>query len=152
MNTAQRKPKGITPQQTKALHAQFRAMGFDDDERHSFIADYTNGRTCSTTKLTQQEAHRLLAQLSEGKADRAKKEARTIIKQIFRISFDIPFLNQGFANDTPEDFEMNKAKINAFCRDRSKFRKPLTMMTLAELKEIKRQLEAIARKSNTNQY
>ena len=41
---------------------------------------------------------------------------------------------------------MNKAKINIFCRQRTKFRKNLTAMTLPELKAVKKQLEAIARK------
>ena len=62
---------------------------------------------------------------------------------------DISFLNKDFPNDTPEDFEMNKAKINVFCRTRSKFRKPITEMTLEELKEVKRQFEALARKEDT---
>ena len=44
---------------------------------------------------------------------------------------------------------MNKAKINQFCRNRSKFRKPITEMTLEELKEVKRQFEALARKEGT---
>ena len=41
---------------------------------------------------------------------------------------------------------MNKAKINQFCRTRSKFRKNLTEMSMEELKEVKRQFEAMARK------
>ena len=40
-------------------------------------------------------------------------------------------------------------KINVFCRTRSKFRKPITEMTLEELKEVKRQFEALARKEDT---
>ena len=43
---------------------------------------------------------------------------------------------------------MNKAKINLFCRTHTKFRKNLTLMTLPELKEVKKQLEVIARKEN----
>jgi len=41
---------------------------------------------------------------------------------------------------------MNFAKINIFCRQRTKFRKNLTVMTMEELKEVKKQMEAIARK------
>ncbi len=41
---------------------------------------------------------------------------------------------------------MNNAKINQYCRENSKFRKPLTERTLIELKEVKRQFEAMARK------
>ncbi|MDM8240659.1 hypothetical protein QUW47_01905 [Phocaeicola barnesiae] len=143
------KIRKITPQQIKALHAQFRRMGFNDEDRHGFISQFTEGRTDSTAGLTKEEAGLLLTRLNREETDRLRKEARSLVKQIFSLSFRISFLNKDFPNDTPEDFEMNKAKINVFCRTRSKFRKPITEMTLEELKEVKRQFEALARKEDT---
>lgn len=143
------KIRKITPQQIKALHAQFRRMGFNDEDRHGFISQFTEGRTDSTAGLTKEEAGLLLTRLNREETDRIRKEARSLVKQIFSLSFRISFLNKDFPNDTPEDFEMNKAKINQFCRTRSKFRKPITEMTLEELKEVKRQFEALARKEDT---
>lgn len=143
------KIRKITPQQIKALHAQFRRMGFNDEDRHGFISQFTEGRTDSTAGLTKEEAGLLLTRLNREETDRLRKEARSLVKQIFSLSFRISFLNKDFPNDTPEDFEMNKAKINVFCRTRSKFRKPITEMTLEELKEVKRQFEALARKEGT---
>ena len=143
------KIRKITPQQIKALHAQFRRMGFNDEDRHGFISQFTEGRTDSTAGLTKEEAGLLLTRLNREETDRLRKEARSLVKQIFSLSFPISFLNKDFPNDTPEDFEMNKAKINQFCRTRSKFRKPITEMTLEELKEVKRQFEALARKEDT---
>lgn len=143
------KIRKITPQQIKALHAQFRRMGFNDEDRHGFISQFTEGRTDSTAGLTKEEAGLLLTRLNREETDRLRKEARSLVKQIFSLSFRISFLNKDFSNDTPEDFEMNKAKINQFCRNRSKFRKPITEMTLEELKEVKRQFEALARKEGT---
>lgn len=143
------KIRKITPQQIKALHAQFRRMGFNDEDRHGFISQFTEGRTDSTAGLTKEEAGLLLTRLNREETDRIRKEARSLVKQIFSLSFRISFLNKDFPNDTPEDFEMNKAKINQFCRNRSKFRKPITEMTLEELKEVKRQFEALARKEDT---
>lgn len=143
------KIRKITPQQIKALHAQFRRMGFNDEDRHGFISQFTEGRTDSTAGLTKEEAGLLLTRLNREETDRLRKEARSLVKQIFFLSFRISFLNKDFPNDTPEDFEMNKAKINVFCRTRSKFRKPITEMTLEELKEVKRQFEALARKEDT---
>lgn len=143
------KIRKITPQQIKALHAQFRRMGFNDEDRHGFISQFTEGRTDSTAGLTKEEAGLLLTRLNHEETDRTRKEARSLVKQIFSLSFRISFLNKDFSNDTPEDFEMNKAKINQFCRSRSKFRKPITEMTLEELKEVKRQFEALARKEDT---
>lgn len=143
------KIRKITPQQIKALHAQFRRMGFNDEDRHGFISQFTEGRTDSTAGVTKEEAGLLLTRLNREETDRLRKEARSLVKQIFSLSFRISFLNKDFSNDTPEDFEMNKAKINQFCRNRSKFRKPITEMTLEELKEVKRQFEALARKEGT---
>lgn len=140
------KERPVTPQQMKALHAQFRRMGLDDDARHALIHEFTAGRTDSTAGLTKEEACLLLGSLNKETACRIRQEARALVKQIFMLSFRISSLNKGYTNDTPEDFEMNKAKINRFCRERSKFRKPLTAMTLEELKEVKRQFEAMARK------
>lgn len=140
------KERLITPQQIKALQAQFHKMGFTDEDRHGFISQFTAGRTDSTAGLTKEEAGLLLTRFNRESADRIRREARAVVKQIFSLSFRISCLNRNYTNDTPEDFEMNKAKINQFCRTRSKFRKNLTEMSLAELKEVKCQFEAMARK------
>ena len=140
------KERPVTPQQIKALQAQFHKMGFSEEDRHGFISQFTSGRTDSTAGLTKEEAGLLLTRFNREAADRVRKEARALVKQIFSLSFRISCLNRNYTNETPEDFEMNKAKINQFCRTRSKFRKNLTEMSLAELKEVKRQFEAMARK------
>lgn len=140
------KERPVTPQQIKALQAQFHKMGFSEEDRHGFISQFTSGRTDSTSGLTKEEAALLLSRFNKESADRVRKEARALVKQIFSLSFRISCLNRNYTNETPEDFEMNKAKINQFCRTRSKFRKNLTEMSLAELKEVKRQFEAMARK------
>lgn len=140
------KERPVTPQQIKALQAQFHKMGFSEEDRHGFISQFTSGRTDSTAGLTKEEAGLLLTRFNREAADRVRKEARAVVKQIFSLSFRISCLNRNYTNETPEDFEMNKAKINQFCRTRSKFRKNLTEMSLAELKEVKRQFEAMARK------
>lgn len=140
------KERPVTPQQIKALQAQFHKMGFSEEDRHGFISQFTSGRTDSTSGLTKEEAGLLLTRFNREAADRVRKEARALVKQIFSLSFRISCLNRNYTNETPEDFEMNKAKINQFCRTRSKFRKNLTEMSLAELKEVKRQFEAMARK------
>ncbi|WP_455674409.1 hypothetical protein [Phocaeicola sp.] len=140
------KDKPISPQQLKALHASFHALGMDDENRHNHVAHFTDGRTSSTKELTFDEARRLLEQLNGNRSKRQQEEAKTLCRSIYALSMRISWLNKDFGNETREDFEMNKAKINVFCRTRTKFRKNLTLMTLAELKEVKKQLEAIARK------
>ena len=140
------KERPVTPQQIKALQAQFYKMGFSEEDRHGFISQFTSGRTNSTAGLTKEEDALLLSRFNKESADHVRKEARALVKQIFSLSFRISCLNRNYTNETPEDFEMNKAKINQFCRTRSKFRKNLTEMSLKELKEVKRQFEAMARK------
>lgn len=150
MRTTANKP--VSPQQLKALHASFHKIGYDDTDRHDFICQYTDGRTGSTKELTFEEARRILSALNGDRPkdmQKIQEEAKALCRSIYSLSLRISFLNKDYATDNEADFEMNKAKINRFCLDRTKFRKPLTRMTLSELKEVKKQLEAIARKEET---
>ena len=145
------KDKTISPQQLKALHATFLSKGFDEEDRHDFISRFTEGRVSSTKELTFNEARLMLELLNESdkkKKEREQMEAKDLLKSIFFLSFEIPFLNKGFSNDTEEEFEMNKAKLNVFSRDKSASHKNVTEMSLFELKAFKRQLEAIAHNEN----
>lgn len=148
MRTTQGKP--ITPAQMKALHATFRSKGFDEEERHGFISQFTEGRASSTKELTFNEARLMLERMNESSARqeerrrKAQEEAKNQVKAIFHLSFEISFLNKGFTNDTEEDFEMNKAKLNMFARNKSASHNNVTEMSLPELKAFKKQLEAIA--------
>lgn len=140
------KDKPVSPQQLKALQATFHALGMDDENRHNHIAHFTAGRTASTRELTFDEARRLLELLNSDRSKQRQEEARALCRSIYALSLRISFLNKDYATDNEADFEMNKAKINQFCRRRTKYRKNLTAMTLEELREVKKQLEAIARK------
>lgn len=142
------KDKTISPQQMKALHATFHRIGMDADARHDCISTFTDGRTQSSKELSFDEARRLLASLNEDQVEIARKEAKKLVKAIFGLSFQISFLNKGFANDTQEEFEMNKAKLNMFARNKSASHKNVTEMYLSELKAFKKQLEAIAHNEN----
>ena len=140
------KDKPISPQQLKALHATFHIKGFDDDDRHDFIAHYTDSRVSSTKELTFDEARRMLSSLNGDRIKQNREEARAVCRSIYSLSMKVSFLNKDYPAETEEDRRMNFAKINVFCRQRTKFRKNLTVMTLDELKDVKKQLEAIARK------
>jgi len=141
------KEKLITPQQLKAVHACMHRLGFDDNERHDFISQFTGGRTTSSKDLTQNEAYKLLCAFNEDQQRRAHDAVVKVMKSIYMLSLQISWLNAPYKDDhSTEAFEMNKAKINAFCRERSKARKPLNKMNLEEMKDVKLQLEAIARK------
>ncbi len=141
--------KPITPQQLKALHATFRRIGMDDDARHGCIHAFTCGRTESIKELTMQEARQLLERLNP-QDDQARSlqlaEAKSVFRDIYRLSFLIPQLNRGFTSDTEEDYRMNVAKLNIWARKYSKARKDVTRMKLWELQDTKKQLEAWMRR------
>lgn len=144
----------ITPQQLKALHAWFTRAGWDADARHDFIETMTGGRTRSTRELTMREASDLLKRINTDYEERVKslmqQEARALLRSIYHLSMQISFLNKGFASDTPEDREMNKAKVNQWARNKTKYRKDISRMTVNELRDVKQQLEAIVRKEGKN--
>lgn len=141
--------KVITAQQLKALHATFRRIGMDDDARHGCIFEFTAGRTQSSKDLTMHEARQLLERLNP-MDDKAKEmqrtEARNTFRDIYRLSFLIPQLNQGFTSDSKEEYQMNVAKLNVWARKYTKARKDVTRMELWELQETKKQLEAFMRR------
>lgn len=140
------KDKTISPGQLKALHATFHRIGMDADARHDCISAFTDGRTQSSRELSFDEARRLLESLNEDQVEKARQEAKSLVKAIFCLSFQISFLNKGYANDTQEEFQMNIAKLNVFARNKSASRKNVSEMYLSELKAFKKQLEAVAHK------
>lgn len=149
MRTTDNKP--ITPEQLKALHATFHKLGMDDDARHECIASFTSGRTASSKYLTMNEARLLLSRLNQDDEQMRKmllEEARTLCRSIYYLASQISFLNKNYPSDTEEDREMNKAKVDIWARKYSKFRKNIRQMNVGELREVKKQLEAIARKEN----
>ena len=107
------KERTVTPQQIKALQAQFHKMGFSDEDRHGFISQFTAGRTDSTAGLTKEEAGLLLTRFNREEADRIRKEARALVKQIFSLSFRISCLNKNYTNDTEADFEITSSAVHA---------------------------------------
>lgn len=144
MKTTKGKP--ISPAQMKALHATFRSKGFDEEERHDFISQFTIGRVSNTKELTFDEARLMLSRLNGDKKQPNREEQLNLVKSIYHLSMRISFLNKDFPSDNLADFEMNKAKINIFCRNRTKYHKNLTLMSVPELKGVKKQLEAIVYK------
>jgi hypothetical protein len=95
------------------------------------------------------EAQQLMESLNP-MDDKARKmqmqEARKVFRDIYRLSFLIPQLNQGFTSDSEEEYRMNVAKLNVWARKYSKAHKDVTRMKLWELQDTKTQLEAFMRR------
>ncbi|WP_303208653.1 hypothetical protein [Bacteroides oleiciplenus] len=141
--------KSVTPQQLKALHATFRTLRMDTDARHGCIYSFTAGRTQSSKELTMEEARQLLEKLNpmDDKArEMQQREAQMVFRDIYRLSFLIPQLNEGFTSANEEEYRMNVAKLNVWARKYTKARKDVTRMALWELQETKKQLEAFMRR------
>ena len=56
---------GISDRQRRSLFYLFKNMKFNDEMRHDFILDYTNGRTDSLKKLDYIEAQEMIRYLQE---------------------------------------------------------------------------------------
>lgn len=139
----------ITPAQLKALQTIFSRKGWDTEERHGFIQSFTYGRTASAKELTMTEAKQLLTMFgvfAKEECNKQTNDAKKVLGSIYHLSLKIDFLNKGYTSDTKEERQMNYAKINKFCRERSAVKKNVQDMSLMELQAVKRQLESIARK------
>jgi hypothetical protein len=144
----------ISTPQLRALHAACKTAGMDDEARHALVYSFTDGRTQSSKGLSFEEAQRLLSSLNGKNSEKVKAmlniEAKRLVKQIYSLSFKIPFLNEHYSeNDTPEDVEMNKAKISVWTRKYTACKKPVSRMSIPELEETVTQMQKIARKLNT---
>jgi len=148
MKTTKNKP--ITPQQLRAFHAMCGKIKMNEEDRRAMIYSITNGRTSSSKDLTFDEARTLISQLNKDEDIRVKNaiyyESVKLCRGIYALSFKISFLNLGFSSDTEEEKQMNLAKINKFARSMSKAHKNVGQMSLDELGDFKKQLEAVARK------
>lgn len=138
----------ISTRQIQALQSMLRGIGLTDrDERLEYISSQIGRSIGSTKELTSDEAWRLLLSLNEG-SDKAKellrKEAANVVGDIYHLSFLIPFLNEDYSeNNTPEDKEMNKAKISVWTRKYAECHKAVSQMDVNELKAVRKQMHRI---------
>lgn len=144
--------KGITPRQLQALQIRLQQIGLGERaERLEWLSARLQRNITSTGELSYGEARWLLARLNEtGTPHRehsSREEARALVGKIYACSFRIGFLNKDYTgNHTPEDVEMNKAKINLWVRHYSGIGKDISRMNLDELKKVNRIMQKIARK------
>lgn len=150
--------KPISPRQLQALQAAIHGIGVSDrQERLEWLSAQVGRRVCSTKDLTFDEARELLSRLNGERDDRVQRmlseEGRMLVGKIYKLSFRISFLNKDYSgSDTPEDFEMNKAKINAWARKYSGTGKNITQMKVEELRKVHNAMQKIARKEKEAQH
>ena len=137
-----------TNPQKQQIHRLKRQHGWDEDTYRNLIHQYSGGRTTSSKELTKKEATALIRQfLGTDKVKRSEwQERQAVIKAIYALSFEIPFLNQGFESSTPEEMEMNKAKIGKFVMTHGIVKKPLKEQSYEELQKTLKQFKKIVSK------
>lgn len=137
-----------TNPQKQQIHRLKRQQGWDEDTYRNLIHQFSGGRTTSSKELTKKEATQFIRQFLG--TDRVKKsewmERKGVIEAIYALSFEIPFLNQGFESSTPEEKEMNKAKINKFVMTHGVVKTPIAKQTYEELQKTLKQFKKIASK------
>lgn len=139
MKTNDNKP--ITSAQIKKIHVLLNERGLMDEKRN-FMHQVSNGRTQSTKELTANEARYLISYLL-GEKDQTKK-----IQAVFRAIYFLAFEMGIIYGETDEDYHMNIAKLNMFCRERGTVKKNLTEQNLIEMRKTHRQFEAMYSKFN----
>jgi len=142
MKTKVNKP--ISPAQIKAIHALLNEKGLLDEKR-TIIHSISSGRTESTKELTFEEAKTLIIFLKEDTTEIDNKK-RTIYKAIWNIAWSMEIIY----GNTEEDYQMNRVKLNMFCRQRGTVKKNLSDMDYTELKKTHRQFEAMFKRHLNN--
>ena len=129
--------KPVTPAQIKKIHVLLRENGLID-QKENMLYSISDGRTSSTKELTCNEAKRLIAFLMDDQAEIQNKQ-KVLAKAIWHLAWDMGIIY----GETDDDYEMNKAKLNMFCRQRGTVKKNLTEQNLVELRKTHRQFEAM---------
>jgi len=137
MKTKEAKP--VSTAQIKKIHVLLNQKGLIG-QKETMVNSVSEGRTQSTKELTFNEARELIIFLSE-KGDESENR-RKIFEAVWGIAWKMGIIY----GDTEEDYQMNRAKLNLFCRQRGSVKKNIPEMNLFELKKIHRQFEAMYKK------
>lgn len=137
MKTKETKP--ITTAQIKKIHTLLNQQGLMDEKR-TIIHSVSEGRTDSTKQLTANEARQMISWLLD--ADEENKKRQEVFKAVYGLAFKMDIIY----GNTDEDYQMNIAKLNVFCRERGTVKKNFTSQNLAEMRRTHRQFEAMYKK------
>jgi hypothetical protein len=133
--------KPVTTAQIKKIHVLLNQRGLMDKKR-DLIHQVSDGRTSSAKELTVNEARYLINFLLDEEGESKKLQA------VFRAIYFLAFKMDIIYGETDEDYHMNIAKLNMFCRERGSVKKNLTEQNLIEMRKTHRQFEAMYTKFN----
>ena len=144
--------KPITTAQIKKIHVLLNAKGLMDEKR-TLVSSISNGRTESSKELTLKEAGSLISFLSENNANSYQQHDNSayLLKRLEELIIENENLKQDIKDlkkdtdetttadrcsilniiweiawkigETNDDYQMNIAKLNMFCRQRGTVKK-----------------------------
>lgn len=134
--------KPISAAQIRLVYTLLDEQGLTE-EKETMVHSISDGRTTSVRELNGMEAKLLIDRLknTEGDTEKRKVEFRAIYGLAWKIGI--------IYGDTDDDYRMNIAKLNMFCRERGTVKKNLTEQNLAEMRKTHRQFEAIYKKHSS---
>ena len=138
METYTHKP--ITTAQIKKIHVLLNQKGLMD-EKETMVYSASERRTTSTKELTCHEAKALIDFMENDSKEIANLKQKNY-KAIWHIAWEMGIIY----GETDDDYQMNRAKLNMFCRQRGTVKKNLSEMNLIELKSTHKQFEAMYKK------
>jgi hypothetical protein len=68
-----------------------------------------------------------------------EESSKTTVHAIWKLAWKMGIIY----GDSQEDYEMNRAKLNLFCKERGTVKKNLTQMNIIELRKTHKQFEAM---------
>lgn len=147
MNAKYYKP--VTTAQIKKIYTLMTQQGIKENEKETIVMSLTDWRTQSVKNMTCREASTLIAFLlgkfkpgASVNTGAYEEKRRAAFKGIYALAWKMDIIY----GDSDEDYQMNIAKLNMFCRSRGTVKKNLTEQTHDEMRRTHRQFEAIYRK------
>jgi hypothetical protein len=110
------------------------------EQKKEILLNWTKGRTDSTAGLTMDEARDLIQSLAQ------HEPTERLRKMIFSFGYRCGLLY----GESPEDKQINRAKLNMFLRERGAVKKDIEKQTLEELKKTMGQFAAMRNNNEKN--
>lgn len=116
---------GITAKQIGYGWSLLRNAGFDEEEdKEAFVLELTHERTTSLRQLTQAEFNKMVKALDNGHVNKKKKMVNTVLSLAHEMCWEL------------ENGRVDMDKINGFCQNKTRFKKPLDDLKYNQLQEV----------------
>ena len=132
--------KPITTAQIKKIHVLLQHAGLMES-KENLVHHISECRVRSVKHLSCEEARKLIENLVWFVEDKNNRK-RIVFNAIWGIAWEMGIIY----GETDDDFQMNLAKMNMFCRQRGTVKKNLSDMDLIELNKTLRQFKAMQTK------